>query len=92
MKPLIKAALVAVLLMAAPAWAHGGHGSWWDGHRHHPRSWQKGHHKQYSHHRHSYETRRVEHVYRYEPYPVPSAAASPGIHVIFPDVYFPWPQ
>lgn len=92
MKPLIKAALVTLMLMAAPAWAHGGHGGWWAGERHHHRHWQKGHHKQHWHHRHRRETRRVEHIYRYEPYPVQSAGAAPGIHVIFPDVYFPFPQ
>lgn len=96
MRPLIKAALVAVMLMAAPAWAHGGHGGGWAGERHHQRHWHKGHykhhHKHHRHYRHRHETRRIEHVYRYEPYPVQSAAAQPGIHVIFPDVYLPWPQ
>lgn len=93
MKRLIKAALVAVLLTSVPALAHGGHGAWRDGDRHHHRYWKKGHHhKHYRHARHRHETRRVEHVYRYEPYPTQSASVSPGIHVIFPDVYFPWPQ
>lgn len=92
MRRLIKAALVAGLLTSVPALAHGGHGDWRDGHRHHPRQWQKAHHKHHGHARHRHETQRVEHVYRYEPYPTQSASVSPGIHVIFPDVYFPWPQ
>jgi hypothetical protein len=92
MRRLIKAALVAVLLTSVPALAHGGHGSWRDGDRHHYRHWKHGHHKHHGQPRHWRETRRVEHVYRYEPYPAQSASVSPGIHVIFPDVYFPWPQ
>jgi hypothetical protein len=92
MRRLIKAALVTVLLISAPALAHGGHGGWRDADRHHSRHWNNKHHKHHGHARHWRETRRVEHVYRYEPYPVQSASASPGIHVIFPDVYFPWPQ
>lgn len=93
MKPLIKAALIAVMLIAAPAWAHGGHSGWRDGHRYHHPHWKHGHHKHHGHARHSRGPRRVvEHVYRYEPYPAQSASVSPGIHVIFPDVYFPWPQ
>lgn len=90
MRRLIKAALVAVLLTSVPALAHGGHDRWRDGQRHHPRQWHKGYHKHHGHAR-RHETRRVEHVYRYEPYPTQSASVSPGIHVIFPDVYFPWP-
>ena len=97
MKPLIKAALIASLLVAAPAWAGGGSHRGWDGppNRHH---WKHGHHKPHYHKhrwhpRHARRVERVEHVYRYyEPYPVQSASASPGIHVIFPDVYFPWPK
>lgn len=92
MRRLIKAALVAVLLTSVPALAHGGHDGWRDGHRHQPRQWHKGHYKHHGHPRHWRETRRVEHVYRYEPYSTQSASVSPGIHVIFPDVYFPWPQ
>lgn len=91
MKPLIKAALVASLLVAAPVWAHGGSDRGWYDHRHHHRNWNRGHHQHPVHHRHTREVRRVERVY-YEPYPVQSASASPGIHVIFPDVYLPWPQ
>jgi len=93
MKRLIKAALVTVLLTAAPAWAHGGHAGWWDGHRHHARHWKPERHKHHGHPGHWRERRRVvEHVYRYEPYPTQPASALPGIHVIFPDVYLPWPQ
>ena len=91
MKSLIKAALVASLLVAVPAWAHGGPYRGWDDHRHHPRYWKHGHHKHHGHAHHVREVQRVERVY-YEPYPVQSASASPGIHVIFPDVYLPWPK
>ena len=91
MKSMIKAALVASLLVAAPVWAHGGPHRGWDGDRHHYRYWGHGHHKHHSHRHHVREVRQVERVY-YEPYPVQSASASPGIHVIFPDVYFPWPK
>lgn len=92
MRPLIKAAVVAVMLSAAPVWAHGGPGGWWNGERHYHRHWPKAHGKHYVHHRHREDTRRVVQVYRYEPYPAPSASAEPGIHVIFPDVYLPFPQ
>lgn len=92
MRPLIKAALVAIMLTAAPVWAHGGHGDWSKGNPHHHRYWREGHHKPYWHHRHRHETRRVEHIYRYEPYPIQSASVEPGIHVTFPDVYLPWPE
>lgn len=96
MKTLIKAALVASLLVAAPAWAHGGSHRGWDDHRHHPRYGKHGYHKHNWHRgppRHVRKVRRVEHVYHhYEPYPVQSTSVSPGIHVIFPDVYFPWPR
>lgn len=92
MKPLIKAALVAVMLTAVPAWAHGGHGGWRDGHRVHHPHWKHGHYNHHGHPRHWRRTQRVEHVYRYESYPVQSTGTAPGIHVIFPDVYLPWPQ
>jgi len=93
MRRLIKAALVTVLLTAVPAWADGGHGRWWDGPRHHYRDWKYEHRRHHRHPGHWREPRRVvEHVYQYEPYPTQSASASPGIHVIFPDVYLPWPQ
>jgi len=93
MKSLIKAALVASLLVAAPVWAHKGPDRGWNDHRYSHRHWNRGHHKHHGHRHHVREVRRVERVY-YEPYPVQSASASvsPGIHVIFPDVYFPWPQ
>jgi hypothetical protein len=93
MRRLIKAALVAVLLTAVPAWAHGGHAAWRDGHGHSHRHWKDWHGKHDRHPGHWRKQRQVvEHVYRYESYPTQSASASPGIHVIFPDVYFPWPQ
>lgn len=90
MKPLIKAALIASLLIAVPAWAHDGPYRGWGGPPHH-KHWN---HDRYKHHgprHHVREVHRVERVY-YEPYPAQSASASPGIHVIFPDVYVPWPQ
>ena len=92
MKPLIKAALVASLLVAAPVWAHGGSERGWFDHRHPQRHWNRDYHKHHGHHRRAHDVRRIEHVYRYEPYPVETASASPGIHVIFPDVYLPWPK
>jgi hypothetical protein len=93
MRRLIKAALVMVLLTAVPAWADRGHDGWRDGHRHHYRGWKYEHHPHRGHPGHWREPRRVvQHIYQYEPYPTQSASASPGIHVIFPDVYLPWPQ
>lgn len=89
MKSLIKAALVVSLLVAVPAWADRGRHRGWDDHRHHTQYWKHGHDRHHSPRHHVHEVRRVERVY-YEPYPVQSA--SPGIHVIFPDVYFPWPR
>ena len=91
MKPLIKAALIASLFVTVPAWAHGGPHRGWDDHRYHHRHWQHGHHKHPGYRHQVREVQRVERVY-YEPYPVQSASASPGIHVIFPDVYLPWPK
>ena len=93
MKPLIKAALVASLLVAAPVWAHSGPDRGWSDHRHSHRHWDRGHHhRPYWHHRDTRSVRRVEHVYRVEPYPVESASAAPGIHLVFPDVFLPWPR
>jgi hypothetical protein len=52
--------------------------------RHYPPAW--GHWKH--HHRHSRHVRKEVHHY----YAQPSSSLSPGFHVIFPDVYIPWPQ
>lgn len=91
MKTLIKAALIASLLIAAPVWAHGGPHRGWGGPPHHKHHWKHGHNKHYGHRHHVREVRRVERVY-YEPYPVQAASVPPGVHVVFPDVYFPWPK
>lgn len=87
MRLLIKGLLAAALLAAAPAWAHGGHGHWKHGH---PRYGRHFEHKQHGHHHDWRRPARVEHVYRFEPYP--AASPAPGIHMIFPDVYVPWPR
>ena len=93
MKRLIKAALVAGLLTAVPVWAHDGHPGWRDDHGYSHRYWKDEHGRYHRHPGHWHRDRRVvEHVYRYDPYPTQSASASPGIHVIFPDVFLPWPQ
>lgn len=92
MKTWIKAAVVALMLGAAPVWAHGGHGGWRDDHRpgHGYRHWAHGHHKHHRYHHHRHEVRRVEHVYHVEPYPVPYPAVAPGVHISFPDLFIPW--
>lgn len=77
-------AVAAALFMAAPAWAHGGHGH---GHGH-------GHGKHWNHH---YVHERVvtrEYwrpvpVYTQAVYPVYPAPA-PGIHVVVPDIFIPF--
>jgi len=87
MKLLIHGTLAAVLLAAAPVWAHDGHGHWKHGYPRYGRHFEHKHDGRYHDWR---RPARVERVYVYEPYPVTSPA--PGIHVIFPDVYLPWPR
>jgi len=53
--------------------------------RHHPPAW--GYWK-----RHDFPPRRVRKEVHHYYYAQPSPSLSPGLHVIFPDVYIPWPQ
>lgn len=87
MRLLIMSVLAALLLAAMPAWAHGGHGQWKHGYPRYERHFE---HKHRGHYHDWHRPARVERVYVYEPYPV--AAPAPGLHVIFPDVYIPWPR
>lgn len=84
MKRLIKGLIVAALLAAVPAWAHGGHGHW-----QHGKHWQK--HPVHQHYV-------VREVYRplpmypravYPVYPV-YAAPAPGIHIVLPGLFVPF--
>jgi hypothetical protein len=83
------AALVSALAgFASPASAHGP--EW------HPAPWHwkhrpHFHHPSWHHWKKRFgPPRRVEHHHHY--YAAPAAAAQPGLHVIFPDIYVPWPQ
>ena len=90
---LLKSVLVAAaLVLAAPAWAKGGHGHrghhgdhyGWQDHRHHSK-W-----KHHRHHRHHFRDE-VRTQYYYAPYPVyPAyAAPAPGVHIVVPNIYIP---
>lgn len=79
-------ALAAVAFcLATPVWAHDGHEHW-----RHDRHW----------HRHPVHERVVVREYVrpvpvysqvvYPSYPAPSPAPAPGIHVVIPDIFFPF--
>lgn len=96
---LLKSVLVAAaLVLAAPAWAKGGHGHGGKHHGHH-HGWQdRGHHSKWKHQRHHrnhrYYHRREVHTYHYyTPRPVypayPAYAPAPGVHIVVPNIYIP---
>jgi len=87
MRLLTSALLAAALAAAVPAQAHDGHG----------RNFHRGYHKhdhrvqQRHHHRPgppAWRARREANNYYYG---VPAASTQPGVHVIFPNIFFPWP-
>jgi hypothetical protein len=78
-------AAAAVLCMAAPAWADGGHG------RGHNKHWHKHHVYQHPAPRH-YVVREVWRpvpVYPRAVYPA-YAAPAPGIHIVVPNLFIPF--
>ena len=84
--------VAAALVLAAPAWAHGGHGHGKHHGRHH--GWQlHHHHSKWKHQRHyRHYPRREIHTHHYYPaYPVyPAyAAPAPGVHIVVPNIYIP---
>jgi hypothetical protein len=88
MKLLIKGLLAAVLLAAVPAWAHGGHG--------HGKHW-AGHHGPHGRYVHFHEYRPPVVVYPRVVYTAPVyypvyTVPAPGIHIVTPSVYIPWPR
>lgn len=98
MKRLISSVFAASLLVAAPAFAGGGHGNG-HGHGHGKHHWKHDRHAQ-----HHYGPPRhvVQHVHRYQPprvvhhyhgpsyYAQPYYAPASGIHVVLPNVYIPF--
>lgn len=92
LKFLVNALLAGALLAVAPVWAHGGHGH---GHGHgYGKHWEKHHRYHHRpHHRHLQRDRvvireYVERVPVYQDYQAPA----PGVHIVTPDIYFPWPR
>lgn len=87
---LLSYAIAAVLLgAAAPALAHEGHPYWkherWS-HFDHFHRWHRPHYHGWM------PPGRVKRVEYYVVTPPPQPGPAPGIHVIFPDIYVPWPR
>lgn len=92
LKLLIAALMAAAMSTAAPVFAHDGHGRG-HGHAHgHAKHWNK-HHRHFHHHHGYYRDRVVvrEYVQTVPAYSYYSAPA-PGVHIVVPDVYIPWPR
>ncbi|MBI4194084.1 MAG: hypothetical protein HY526_03285 [Betaproteobacteria bacterium] len=88
MKLVIGAVMAAMFAASAPAWADGGHGHW-RGYGNYKQWKQDRHWHKYRAHRERYIVREyVREVPVYPAYPAPA----PGVHVIFPDVYIPFPR
>jgi hypothetical protein len=91
LKLFISTLIAGALLGAAPVWAHGGHhGRHWEKHSHHHK-FQRHHHR-----RHVYRDRvvvreYVERVPVYRDY-YPAPAPAPGISIVTPDIFIPWPR
>jgi hypothetical protein len=88
----------AALLIAAPAWAGGGHGrghhhGHGHGHKHGYKHWHKHHDAHYyrPHHQRHYVVREYWHpapvhaVPVYPAYPAPA----PGVHIVLPGIHIP---
>ena len=82
MKLLIRSVIVAMLLAAAPVWAHDGHG-------HGRGHWKHGHHGHRHHVREHVVVREFVQPVRPIYYPV-YAAPAPGIHIVVPNVFIPF--
>lgn len=83
--------MVAAFSTAAPVFAHGGHDR---GHAYgHAKHWKK-HHRNFHHPRHVHYRDRVivrEYV-RTEPAYTYYSPPAPGVHIVVPDIYLPWPR
>ena len=96
MKTLLATVMAALVLGAAPAWAGNGHGHGHGHGKHAEKHWKKAHKHWAKHHRHV-EQHVVVHQY-YEPAPrvvyqrvvVAPPAPPPGVHVVMPNIYFPF--
>ena len=96
MRILATALAAATLGLAAPVWAHHGHGHGWHHRHHHGWSHHHRHHPDWRYHGY-YAYRpyvRRDYVY-YPPYPVYAAPApvypapAPGVHIVVPNIYIP---
>lgn len=91
LKLLVNTLLAGALLAVAPAWAHGGHGHGYG----HWKHWHKHHRHHHFHRHHVYHDRVVvrEYVERVPVYrDYPAASPAPGVHIVTPDIYIPWPR
>lgn len=90
MKLLIGAAMAALFAAATPAWAH--HEDWHDhgyqNHWNHGKHW-RGHR---AHNERVYVREYVRTVPVYQPVYQSNPAPAPGIHVVVPDIYIPFPR
>jgi hypothetical protein len=90
MKLLISAAMAAMFAAATPAWAH--HENWHDHgyqkHWNHGKHW-RGHR---AHNERVYVREYVRTVPVYQPVYQSNPAPAPGIHVVVPDIYIPFPR
>jgi hypothetical protein len=90
MKLLISAAMAAMFAAATPAWAH--HEDWHDHgyqkHWNHGKHW-RGHS---AHNERVYVREYVRTVPVYQPVYQSNPAPAPGIHVVVPDIYIPFPR
>lgn len=92
LKLLTAALMAAAMSTAAPAFAHGGH---YRGHAYgHAKHW-NNHHRHFHHHGYGYPFRDrvivreyVSRVPAYHYYPAPA----PGVHIVVPNIYIPWPR
>jgi hypothetical protein len=85
--------MAGALLAAAPVWADGGHGYRSGKHWHKHDRHYRGHGPHYRHfHRDRVVVREyVERVPVYRDY-YPAAAPAPGISIVTPDIFIPWPR
>lgn len=92
MRILTTTLLAAALAFAVPAYADHGHKRYGHGYQH-------GHYKHQRHfhghrdHRHGpprWVAQREVNNHYYYGNSAPSASIPPGVHVIFPDIFFPW--
>lgn len=88
MKLLMSATMAAMLAVAGPVWAHGGHGhgkKHYHAYHHVPPGHLTHHHGYYAE-RHYYYPKRYYYEYSYA-YPAYPAYPAPGVHVVLPNVH-----